>query len=76
LNITPLLTRLTNEGTTLGAYLRHEGGRNAIAHVGTLRVGNHPTVTPDNPEDRRKIQEVLPIVRELASKVIEDGMIS
>lgn len=76
LNITPLLTRLTSEGTTLGVYLRHEGGRNAIAHVGTLRVGNHPTVTPDNPEDRRKIQEVLPTVRELASKVIEDGMIS
>lgn len=75
LNITPLLTRLTSQGTTLGVYLRHEGGRNAIAHVGMLR-GNHPTIVPDNPDDRRKIQEVLPIVRELAAKVVEDGMIS
>ena len=76
LNINPLLTRLTTEGTTLGDYLRHEGGRNAIAHVGTLGQGNHPTLTPDNPEDRRKIQEVLPVVRELATKIIEDGLIS
>lgn len=75
LNIAPLLTRLTGQRTTLGAYLRHEGGRNAIAHVGMLR-GNHPTIVPDNPDDRRRIQEVLPIVRELATKVIEDGMIS
>jgi hypothetical protein len=75
LNINPLLTRLTNDGTTLGVYLRHEGGRNAIAHVGILR-GNHPTIIPDNQEGRRKIREVLPIVRELATKVIKDGMIS
>ncbi len=75
LNITPLLTRLTSQGTTLAAYLRHEGGRNAIAHVGMLR-GNHPTIVPDNPDDRRRIQEVLPIVRELATKVIGDGMVS
>lgn len=75
LNIAPLLARLASQGKTIGAYLRHEGGRNAIAHVGTL-IGNHPTIVPDNPEDRRKIQEVLPIVRELATKVIEDGMIN
>lgn len=76
LNIAPLLARLTSQNTTLGAYLRHEGGRNAIAHVGTLRVGNHPTFTPDNIQDRRKIQEVLPIVKELAAKVIGDGMLA
>lgn len=75
LNISQLLTKITSQGTTLGAYLRHEGGRNAIAHVGMLR-GNHPTIVPDNPDDHRRIAEVLPIVRELATKVIEGGMIS
>jgi hypothetical protein len=72
-----LLTNLASQGKTLSEYLRHEGGRDAIAHVGTLTRGKHPhpTIIPDNIKDREKIRELIPIVQELATIVIESGII-
>jgi len=70
-----LLTALADQGKSLGAYLRHEGGRNAVSHVGTLRKGNYPTIVPDNIKDREKIRNLIPIVQELATIAIESGLI-
>ncbi len=71
-----LQAKLTAEGRTLGEYLRHEGGRDAISHVGTLtRSGTHSTLKPDNQADRQKIEGIIPVVEELANKVIEAGML-
>jgi len=80
LNITgirPLLTTLASQGRTLSEYLRHEGGRDAISHVGTLTRGNqlHPTIIPDNIKDREKIMKLTPIVQELANIILESGLI-
>lgn len=76
ISITSLQTKLTSEKRTLGEYLRHEGGRDAVLHVGTLtRGGTHSTLKPDNQADRKKIEEIIPIVEELATKVIETGLL-
>lgn len=60
----------------MSEYLRHEGGRDAISHVGTLtQKGTYSTLKPDDLGDRKKIEEIIPIVEELATKVIETGML-
>lgn len=75
-DITSLQKKLTLQNRTLGEYLRHEGGRDAILHVGTLtRGGTHSTLKPDNQVDRQKIEEIIPVVEELAIKVIETGLL-
>ena len=72
-----LLTNLASKGKTLSEYLRHEGGRDAISHVGILTKGkhSHPTIIPDNIKDREKIRELIPIVQKLATIIIESGII-
>jgi len=75
-DISNLTTKLSTQNRTLGEYLRHEGGRDAVSHVGTLtRGGTHSTLLPDSTIDRRKIEEITPVVEELATKVIETGML-
>jgi len=76
-DVSALLERLKANKKSLSEYLRHEGGRDAISHVGTLtQKGTYSTLKPDNFGDRKKIEEIIPIVEELATKVIESGMLS
>lgn len=62
------IKEIKNEKGDIVKYLFHSG-RCAIAHV-----KNDPTVDPDNPEDRLRLNKDLPIVKGLARCAIESGL--
>lgn len=62
------IKEIKNEKGDIVSYLFHSG-RCAIAHV-----KNKPVVDPDNPEDRRRLNKDLPIVKGLARYAIESGL--
>jgi len=59
------LSSLKNQPNDVGRYL-YESGRCAVAHS-----FNEPIVDPDNPTDRRRLSDDLPVIKALAEYLIE-----
>lgn len=59
------LKKLVASQPDVGAYL-YESGRCAVAHA-----NRHPVVNPDEPEELRRLGEELPLIIELATRLIE-----
>ncbi|MBY0355426.1 MAG: hypothetical protein K2Q12_06805 [Rickettsiales bacterium] len=61
------LQKLRPQHVDIGNHL-YVSGRCAIAHANTS-----PTVNPDNPDDRHRLRNELPIIKALAELAIEKG---